>query len=234
MPDYSPLPPRPVRSPLMFQSWKALTFIHWRYSPEAIRNLIPKELTLDVFDGSAWLGLTPFLVSNLRPRGFSALPWISRFPETNVRTYVRGPDGQPGIWFFTLEASRLPAVTGARLLYGLPYRWANMRIDASPNIVAYQSVRREASTAICVVVEDSILASDLENFLTARFRLYTQHLGRIAYADVDHIPWPLRNAKVASLKQNVIQSLGIPAPEGKPIAHHSRGVDVRIGRLQFA
>jgi uncharacterized protein YqjF (DUF2071 family) len=112
----------------MFQSWRWLTFLHWRYEPGEIRRLLPKGLELDTFDGSAWVALTPFLLSGLRPPFVPALPWISHFPEMNVRTYVRGPAGEPGIWFFTLEADRLAAVVGARLGYGLPYRWADMHV----------------------------------------------------------------------------------------------------------
>ncbi len=125
----SPFAPQPVRRPVMLQSWRWLTFLHWRYEPETIRRLLPSQLTLDTFEDAAWVGLTPFLLRNLRPPRLPALPWISQFPETNVRTYVRGPDGERGVWFFTLEADRLAAVIGARSLYRLPYRWADMRVE---------------------------------------------------------------------------------------------------------
>jgi uncharacterized protein len=104
----------------MFQRWRWLTFLHWSYGAETIRRLIPPQLTLDTYEGAAWVGLTPFLLTSLRPPLAPALPWISRFPETNVRTYVRGPDGEPGVWFFKLEAERLAAVAGARATYRHP------------------------------------------------------------------------------------------------------------------
>ena len=90
----------------MRQTWRNLTFLHWRYPAEVVRRILPSQLTLDTFDGSAWIGLAPFVLAGVRPFGLPATPWISRFPETNVRTYVLGPDGQPGVWFFTLEADR--------------------------------------------------------------------------------------------------------------------------------
>ena len=115
-------PPYPVKRPVMYQNWESLTFLHRPLPPEVVRRLLPQGLELDTYDGAAWIGLTPFLLTGLRPPRVSALPWISRFPEMNVRTYVRGPDGERGIWFFSLEADRLAAVVGARLSYGLPYR----------------------------------------------------------------------------------------------------------------
>src|SRR5579875_1898603 len=115
----SPFAPRPVRWPVMFQRWTFLTFLHWPYEAEIVRKFLPHQLTLDTWDNAAWIGMTPFFLSNLRPPLVPALPWISRFPETSLRTYVRGPDGERGIWFFSLEAARLAAVFGARALYRL-------------------------------------------------------------------------------------------------------------------
>ena len=141
MNEISEYPPHRVKWPLMFQNWEQLTFLHWRYPAEVIRALIPSELELDTFDGAAWVGLTPFMLSGLRPPFLPALPWISHFPEMNVRTYVRGPDGERGIWFFSLEADRLAAVAGARLSYGLPYRWADMRVRRDSTQIEYTSRR---------------------------------------------------------------------------------------------
>src|SRR3954453_16265129 len=150
--DISEFPPRPVKWAVMLQRWDNLTFLHWRYRPEVIGALLPRELELDPFDGSAWVGLTPFLLTGLRLPRTPALPWISRFPEMNVRTYVRGPDGERGIWFFTLEADRLLGVVGARLSYALPYRWAKMSVCPKDRSVEYKSDRYFRSGRARIVV----------------------------------------------------------------------------------
>ena len=107
-----------------------LTFLHWRYPPETVQALLPDGLEVETFDGVAWVGLIPFLMDRVRPRWLPPVPWLSRFPETNVRTYVRGPDGRTGIWFFSLDAARLPAVLAARVGFGLPYYWSEMSVRA--------------------------------------------------------------------------------------------------------
>jgi uncharacterized protein YqjF (DUF2071 family) len=218
----------------MFQSWRYLTFLHWRYRPDDIRPLLPKTVTLDTFDDAAWVGLTPFLLKGLRPPFAPALPWISRFPEMNVRTYVRGPDGEPGIWFFTLEADRLLAVAGARLSYRLPYRWADMRVTPGKQTVAYSSTRKwpfgSGFARIRVEIGEPIEATELDRFLTARFRLYTLFRRRLGFAQIEHEPWPLRTARVLSLAQDVIERSGVPRPSGEPMAHYTPGVDVRVER----
>ncbi len=221
-----------MKSTVMFQGWNRLTFLHWRYPPEAIRCLLPTNIELDTFDGAAWIGLTPFVVTGLRPPGLPALPWISHFPEMNVRTYVQGPDGERGIWFFSLEADRLAAVLGARLFYGLPYRWAQMRIRYDVRKIEYISRRHvgPGQAHIAIGAGSSIQTNELERFLTARFRLYTNLLGRTAFADVEHAPWPLQSAAVLKLEENIIEHSGLPPPTGRPLAHFSPGVYVRIGR----
>ena len=49
---------------------------------------IPSGLTIDLHDGTAWIGIVPFHMSGVTLRGVPALPWVSAFPELNVRTYV--------------------------------------------------------------------------------------------------------------------------------------------------
>ena len=225
----------PVKRPLMFQGWRRLTFLHWRYRPEVIRPLVPDALELDLFDGAAFVGLTPFILTELRPPGLPALPWISQFPEMNVRTYVRGPDGERGIWFFSLEADRLAAVLGARISYGLPYRWAEMRVRDGAGNIEYES-RRHAGPGqanIAIRIGAAIRPDELSCFLTARFRLYTRLAGSLAFAPVDHPPWPLQSATVLRLEQNVLQHSGLPPVHGEPTAYFSPGVYVRVGRPRF-
>ena len=90
-----------------------MLFAHWALAPELILPLIPTPLEVDQRQSGGWLGVTPFRVAGLRGRGMAPLPWLSRFPELNVRTYVHY-DGRPGIYFLSLDAARLAAVIAAR------------------------------------------------------------------------------------------------------------------------
>lgn len=230
----SPFAPHSVRHPVMYQDWENLTFLHWPYDPDAIRRLLPRGIELDTFRGAAWVGLVPFEIANLRPPFVPALPWISRFPETNVRTYVRGPRGKRGVYFFTLDADRWLAVVAARLGYRLPYRWARMQVSASEDSIRYQSKRPAAYTDIQVAPGAAIEAGEFDHFLTARFSLITEGWGRVLAADIEHPPWPLQSAVVTRLEQNLIESCGIPSPNGAPIVHFARRVHVRVARIKAA
>jgi uncharacterized protein YqjF (DUF2071 family) len=221
----------------MFQDWRSLTFLHWRCDPASLARRLPAGLTIDTFDGFAWIGLTPFRVANLRPPFLPSVPWISSFLETNVRTYVVGPNGARGIWFFTLEAARLMAVVGARSAYGLPYRWAEMGVENTGATVKYTSERRKpfgkARSKIAIRPGVPIQTSALEAFLTARFRLYTLLRGKLAFADVEHEPWNLQQADVLGLEETLLESCGLPEPDAQPLAHYSEYVHVRVGAPQF-
>jgi uncharacterized protein len=220
----------------MMQSWQQLTFLHWAYDPDVVRRLVPPPLTLDTYDGRAWVSLTPFVLANLRLPGLPPLPWISTTPETNVRTYVRGPGAEPGIWFFSLDIDRLPAMLGGRAGYWLPYMWADLDVQHDGASVRYRGRRRwpGGKAGYDVVVEpgapfgDGELA-ELDHFLTARFVLYTRYGPLTASAHVEHPPWPLSRARVVRLREHMLTSAGLPAPSGEPLVHFSPGVDVRIG-----
>ncbi len=210
----------------MRQTWRHVTFLHWRCNPSSLRALIPRELELDTFDGEYWVGLVPFLITDLSPAKRPVFPWISTFPETNVRTYVVDRNGNRGVWFFSLDAARLLAVIGARVAYGLPYFWAAMSVTATDVSAHYKSNRlpgRNARTDIEIAIGEPIPNPDaLDLFLTARFRLCALRRGRLLKADIQHQPWPLQRATVLHLEQNLIQTAGAP------LVHFARRVDVLV------
>jgi uncharacterized protein len=218
----------------MSQTWRHLTFLHWPYEPAVVQPLLPPGLVIDTFDGAAWIGLVPFEIHNLRG--------ISHFPETNVRTYVIGPDGSRAVWFFSLDAARLAAVLGARVAYHLPYFWAKMRVASEDGTIHYRS-RRKRPHAVNVMSDvrvkpgQRIAAEELserDHFLTARYRLYTIVQGRLRWAQIEHQPWPLARAALVTLKQNLIDASGLPAPEGHPQVHYAVEIDVKIGHPVIA
>jgi uncharacterized protein len=228
--------PAHVRRAVMVHRWDRLSFVHWPCDLERVQRLLPPGLQVDTFDGTAWIGLIPFRLS-VRPSGLPTPPWIGRCSEANVRTYVLGPDGGRGIWFFSLEAARLPLVLAARAWYHLPYKWARMRIEAGGSRIRYRSVRRWPSRGQSLNMElalgprlDLRDASALERFLVCRWRLYSATPEGLAVTEVDHPPWPIRRASLVSLEQSLFAAAGLPDPQGEPLVHHSSGVDVRFAR----
>jgi len=227
----TPNAPHPVHPVAMRQTWRRLTFLHWPYAPELIRPLLPPSFELDTFDGAAWLGLVPFEIFGT--------PVISRFPETNLRTYVIGPDGSRAVWFFSLDAARLLAVLGARIAYHLPYFWARITVASEGGTIRYRSRRRwphHSAAMTDIVIQPGELYAPAEltardHFLTARFRLYTISRRRLRFAQIEHSPWPLAHATVIEFRQTLTDALGLPPPAGAPLAHYSAELAVNIGRL---
>src|ERR1700728_1237358 len=121
--------PMPKSPWVMTQRWNDLLFAHWPVPASDLVHLLPEELAVDTFDGSAWVGVVPFWMHQLRMRGLPAIPGASRFAELNLRTYVRDRhSNQPGVYFFSLDAANPIAVSVARMFFHLPYYWAHMSI----------------------------------------------------------------------------------------------------------
>ena len=225
----------PVGRACMIHRWDNLTFLHWSYEPELIQRLLPSGYTVSCFDGSAWVGLVPFEMV-VRPPRLPAVAWLSRFPETNVRTYVTAPDGSTGVWFLSLDASRLYAVLGARATYSLPYFWSSMAVRSSGPVVTYQSRRALAAPAarsdVAVEVGEPFEPRELtalDHWLTARYRLFTVLDHGRRFARAEHVPWLLHRARLLHCDSDLIAAAGLPTPTGEPLAHWSPGVEVRIG-----
>jgi uncharacterized protein YqjF (DUF2071 family) len=236
----SPSPPWPVRWPVMYQTWTWLSFLHWSYDPAVVRRLLPKRLEVQTFQGQAWVGVTPFFLEDLRTPVAPAPPWFTSFPETNVRTYVRGPDRREGLWFFSLDAARLEPVLVARSTYALPYMWSEMAVERDGSVVRYRSRRRwpgptPATSQFTVEVGPALRPEELgefDHYLTARWQLYTTLGPLLARSTVEHEPWPLHRAVVRELETDLVAAAGLPAPEGDPVVHWSPGVHTRISGLR--
>ncbi|MER6950168.1 DUF2071 domain-containing protein [Nonomuraea sp. NPDC000554] len=232
----APSPPR-VAWPVMCLRWSAQAFLHWRYPAAAVRPLVPDSLTVETFDGTAWVSLVPFLMEGVRLPGTPALPWLSRFPEINLRTYVRDERGRDGIWLLSLDAARLPAVLAGRACYRLPFHWSRMSLRGDGARCRYRCRRRwpgpgarcDAEVEVGPRLEESE-RDGLPDFLTARYRLFTVVAGGLAAAEVEHPPLPLRHARLVALEQDLLQAAGLPAPDHAPLLHACPDVPVRVGR----
>jgi uncharacterized protein YqjF (DUF2071 family) len=230
-------PEETVEAPVAHQGWKSMTFLHWSYEPAALKALLPDELEVDTWDGAAWVSLTPFLMTDFRLTALPPLGPVSTFPETNVRTYVRGPDGRDGLWFFSLEADSLATVVGASTVYGVPYQWADMSVDDEGETVRYRSRRRAGNP----VGHDITVrpgppceeVPELDHWLTGRWRAYTRVGDRLGVVPVHHPPWPLCEATVEALEESLLGAAGLPRPAEPPRVQFSPGVDpVRIGLIR--
>ncbi|ATB35784.1 hypothetical protein CYFUS_001198 [Cystobacter fuscus] len=243
-PDIDRLAPtrRPDERPVMYQSWRHLLFLHWSLPVEQVAPLLPEGLTLDTFEGRAWVGLVPFTMRGVRPRGLPAVGFLSDFHETNVRTYVHFQGRDPGVWFFSLEAANAIAVRLARAWFKLPYHYAGMELTAAPGgtSYAYRSERRwpPPTPATCAVrcrpkgSASTSTPGTLQHFLVERYFLYSQARGELYRGQVHHAPYEVRGADVEGLEETLLAAAGLSRPSEAPLAHFSEGVDVDVFRLR--
>lgn len=230
---------RPAGQPIMHQNWGKLLFLHWRVDETCIRQLIPEPLTIDTFDGSAWIAITPFTMWDIRavPPFIPAIPGFSSLHELNVRTYVY-LENVPGVWFFSLDANSYAAVFTARALYHLPYFNAEIKLEQEDQRINY-SLRRtdkppaqfSASWNIGEPIPFSQPGS-LEFFLTERYCLYSQTRGKLYRARIFHQPWSLRKARLRTFNSTMIESHGLPTPVTDPLLHYAEEIAVDIWSLK--
>ncbi len=173
----------------------------------------------------------------IRVPGLPAFGRFSTFPETNIRTYIVDPAGRRGVWFFSLDITRLVPALIARATYRLPYCFADMAIDRQGDIVEYRSWRRwpkgSAASHVRIQIGEFMTpdeTTELDHFLSARWGLGSTFGRRLMWADVDHAQWPLHRAELLSCEETLVTAAGLPAPTGPGTAVWSPGVEVRIGR----
>lgn len=231
-------PPPLGRRPVLHQEWTDLAYFHWRYDPELVQALLPSGIRVDTFDGSAWVGLIPFVMRRVRIGPTPPVPWLGTFVEVNVRTYVVDERGRRAVWFWSLDVPRSAIVGVARTLFALPYCWsaATHRVVV-PNRHRYEVTRRwpaprGARSVIEYGVGDPIVGDELDHFLSARWALLTTRRGRSLYGRVHHPAWPLHAVVEPTLADGLVEAAGLPAPTGEMHAMCSPGVAVTVGWLE--
>ncbi|WP_037766207.1 YqjF family protein [Streptomyces sp. 142MFCol3.1] len=220
-----------MRIPALRAGWLRQTFVHWAFPPDEVQALLPGELVVDEYDGAARVGLTPFMMVDVRLPGVPVLvPGLSTFAETNLRTYVRHRDGREGLWFLSIEVA-CPLMLAARAV-GAPYNPGTLSVSVAGDVVSYTGSRRggDASYRLIVRPGDPITPTERDVWLTSRWRAYTRRLGMLWETPVEHEPWPLRDAVVDVLEETLTTAAGLPAPTAELVVHFSEGVrHVRLG-----
>jgi hypothetical protein len=233
---------RPEGSPGGFQKWRSLLFVHWEVPVEILRAVIPPRLEVDTFEGRAYVGLVPFEMHEVRPSRFlPAVPTARRFEETNLRTYVHLGGRDPGVWFFSLDASSALAVLGARAFFHLPYWHARMHTERTGDRVSYRSERHweggsPAGLHLHYEIGEDLGAAapgTLEHFLAERYYLYAlEGPGVLLRGQVHHTPYPLRRATIVDLQESLVEAAGLERPEERASVLYSPGVDVEVFGLK--
>jgi uncharacterized protein YqjF (DUF2071 family) len=224
---------KPPGDPIMHQRWDNLLFLHWPVEPALLRALIPEPLQIDTFDGQAWVGITPFALSNLHLTDLPRIPGLSAFDELNVRTYVHYRDF-PGIWFFSLDASKAIPAAAARLFFMLPYFKAQIafgQINGKYQFALHRAgppeASFEASWRVGVRLRDPEVDS-LAFFLAERYGYFAIAPEGVYLTRIYHHPWILEESFVESYTSRMLAPLGLPEPTIAPLAHFSRSMEVDI------
>lgn len=203
--------PAPDEPWVQAQSWVELAFLHWRVDDAEVQRLLPEWVELETFDGSAWVGIVPFRIVDFRLRGLPPLPFISRWPELNVRTCVTC-DGKPGVWFFSLDASSPLVVEAGKRLFSLPYHRAQMRSERHDDFLYYESARAGGEFSARYRGEGPLFHAEpgsLEWFLVERYCLYTENAGTRYRLEIHHPPWDLQRGKV-DVDRNTMSPVSLP------------------------
>ena len=219
----------------MRQRWAELLFLHWTVPAAALLPRLPPALSVDTFEGRAYVGLVPFVMTGVRPVWAPQFLSFSDFRQVNVRTYVHLGGREPGVWFFSLDASSPLAVLTGRFFFKLPYHLARMRLEHDPEgAVSYTSDRRGAPPAHCAAryapAGPAAVAppGSLEYFLAERYVLYTQGRRGLYRGRVHHRPYPLQPVRVDGLEETYLAAAGLERPEEAPLAHYAREVAAEV------
>jgi len=199
---------------LLSQRWNDLLFAHFAIEPPKLRRLVPDALTLDLYDGFAWLTISPCCTSHMRPSGVPPLPGVSFFSQLNLRTCVT-MEGKPGLFHFSVDAGNLSAVWFARVFFRMPYWHSAIQVSGATirarhpeeRAIRFRSRRLHGPASLDGPAKFDVVYSpegdpvrarrgSLDEFLTERYCVYSWNRRKFYRTEVHHQPWPLQQANV--------------------------------------
>lgn len=229
---------RPSLTPVMYQEWRDLLFLHWEFDPKVIQNTLPPGLFVDTFQDKAYVSIIPFFMKNVSFGNMPALPGFANFMEVNLRTYVYDRNGIPGIWFYSLDLNSQMGTSAARQFFYLPYYYATFNGGLKGEEFIF-SGKREDDPSVAVEfiykpTEPHFFAQpdSLDFFLTERYVMFTYQANQLYLGRVHHAPYPLSQVEVVKYNESLFNINHLPNPNRSPnVVQYSNGVDVDIFKL---
>ena len=118
-----------MSQPFLRAVWANLGIVTYAVAPDRLASHLPPGLVPDTRDGQAFVSLVAFDFREIRVGGV-AWPGYRRFPEINLRGYVREGDRR-GVLFLREFVPRRLVAGIARWRYNEPYRAAPMEMGGT-------------------------------------------------------------------------------------------------------
>jgi uncharacterized protein YqjF (DUF2071 family) len=209
-----------------------MLFVSWPVPVPAVRALVPAGLEIDEFDGSAWVTIEALHMDIVRVRNLP-LPRPIAGVEVNVRTYVRRR-GTRGVYFLSLDAPGAIGNTLNRLLFNLPFRTADVRLELKGDNYHVESTRRNhggppvafAASARIMGGPRAVAPGSVDEFLLTQTTLFgADARGHLFRGDVAHRPRVIHPVEGLVEANTLTSAAGVPVPAAAPLIHYSPGDD---------
>jgi len=224
-------------------------FAHWPVDPDRLAERLPGPLGVDTFDGSA--RVSALALENRAVAPGSASPpaaLTSGFPQLNLRTYVT-LDGEPGVYFLSLDTGRRSAAAVGRRAFGLPFFHARMRMTRHGETVTFRS-RRTGGDDPPRVFEARYRPDgpryraepgSLEAFCIEHDTYYlpvpedrrpglfgSADRGEVVVGTIERDPWDLRPVDATIHENTLLAAAGLPTSEDEPVVQYSPGFEMGV------
>jgi uncharacterized protein YqjF (DUF2071 family) len=178
--------------------WRKLIMANYNINPEMLKPYLPQGVELDIYEGDCLVSLVGFLFDEVRVKGL-AIPLHTRFPEINLRFYVKQKTAEGwrrGVVFVKELVPRRAIAWVARLLYGEPYSAVpiqyNWQEDEDSLEVTYRwHVQHWMHLSVQAEPKPEILKEgSLEEFITEHYWGFTnRRTGKTQTYEVQHPRW---------------------------------------------
>jgi len=211
------------------QTWKNLLFQHFEIEDiNILQKYLPKNCTFDSFEGKYYLGLVSMNMTNVKHKATGNITWFKHYNELNVRTYIIH-DNRPGVLFLSLDVNSLVSIFGARVFYGLPYRFSKYE-NKKNQVTSFRNSEVQFQTQYKITSESKVY--DKETFAfwaTQRYFFANKYLGVSFKGEISHKPWELCTASVENSNISVLDIYNLKTQHSDIL--FCKHIDVQTNKL---
>lgn len=213
------------------QEWGDVLFMHWSVPYEILKPYVPAPFTLETYDGESWVTVILLQAKHSRFRGMPTMMSYPPFLQMNVRTYIQF-DGEPGIYFFSVDVNSLLTVAAAKGLLQLPCQFAEMELEEDKDQLSFNSKRIKSDhSSSSITVNYRPLTQEISNqqgtlpyWLTERYCFWMIKENRIIKGPLTHAPWKLSDVTVDLKMTEIISFIPAQYLQKNPLIHYSKSI----------
>lgn len=195
--------PLPKSHWTLYSEWKDMLMLHWKVDASIAKQLLPPSLSIDTFEGGAWITMTVLTVDNFKTRLLSMIGGKIKFDQILLHTYVLR-NGKPGIYIFKQEVEKSTSSQMYQRVLKRPNgNTVFNRTNSDTHAITASNPTNEFELHINYKILEESINNAHSGWFTNRFKYYYQSEEQLLALIVHHLELQVHEVRLNNFSCNI-------------------------------